>query len=414
MTGAADRLLDGIVAGRYRVIKQLGAGGMGAVYLAEKLAIRKQVALKVLLAEYASEPSVMARFEREAISAASIKHPNVVEVFDFGRLDDGAFFLEMEFLEGNDLDAEIARYRVLEPARAVQIAGVICRALAAAHKSGVVHRDMKPANVFLQRTPDGEEIVKVVDFGIAKSSTGLPAGASEKRLTRTGSVFGTPEYMSPEQANGEQVDSRSDIYAVGIILYKMLTGSVPFTGETMLAILSKHVETPVPPMRTFYGALAVSAELETVVACALEKQAGARYPSMSEFAQALAATPEAGAVSDGATAQPSPSGAAPPAARTGAVAPRARSSSRTLLFAALAFAGIVFLLALLAQRNIRGTESTNAASPSAPVPPSIPGRGTTSVAPASPSTANDKQKSTQPLCESMKDGIRMVGKCPNQ
>ncbi|HEV8247933.1 MAG TPA: serine/threonine-protein kinase, partial [Polyangiaceae bacterium] len=197
-----DPLIGTTVAGRYKVIKPLGEGGMGQVYLAEHVAIEKRIALKVLHAEYAHKGDIVARFQQEAISASRIKHPNVLDVFDFGQLDNGCFYLAMEFLEGNDLADEIQKNRVLEPHRGLRFALQICRALAAAHAKGVVHRDMKPENVFLQRTGDGEEIVKIVDFGIAQLRTNeeAAAGAKQRRLTRTGMIFGTPEYMAPEQA----------------------------------------------------------------------------------------------------------------------------------------------------------------------------------------------------------------------
>jgi serine/threonine protein kinase len=289
-----DPLIGRTVAGRYRVIELLGEGGMGAVYLAEHVAIQKQIALKVLHAEYASKGDIVTRFQQEAISASRIKHPNVLEIFDFGQLESGAFYLAMEFLEGNDLADEIQRHRVLDPARGLRIAQQICRALAAAHAKGVVHRDMKPENVFLERTPDGEEIVKIVDFGIALLRTNEEAAASSKRrrLTRTGMIFGTPEYMSPEQAGGKHADQRADVYAVGIILYEMFTGAVPFTGETFLGVLAKHLNDTAPPMSAVYPELGISLELQIVIQRALEKRPEERFQSMTEFARALGGTPE--------------------------------------------------------------------------------------------------------------------------
>ncbi|HEX5099503.1 MAG TPA: serine/threonine-protein kinase [Polyangiaceae bacterium] len=289
-----DPLIGKTVAGRYRVIKLLGEGGMGAVYLAEHVAIEKKIALKVLHAEYAAKGDIVTRFQQEAISASRIKHPNVLEIFDFGQLESGAFYLAMEFLEGNDLADEIQRHHVLEPARGLRFAQQICRALAAAHAKGVVHRDMKPENVFLQRTPDGEELVKIVDFGIAQLRTNEEAAASSKqrRLTRTGMIFGTPEYMSPEQAGGKHADQRADIYAVGIILYEMFTGAVPFTGETFLGVLAKHLNDTAPPMSAVYPELGISTELQTVIHRALEKRPEERFQSMNELSQALGRTPE--------------------------------------------------------------------------------------------------------------------------
>jgi len=295
MTESSDPLVGAVVAGRYRVIKLLGEGGMGAVYLAEHFAIEKKVALKVLHPEYATKGDIVTRFQQEAISASRIKHPNVLEVFDFGQLDSGSFFLAMEFLEGNDLADEIQKNRVLAPDVGLRYALQICRALAAAHAKGVVHRDMKPENVFLQRTADGEDIVKIVDFGIAQLRTNeeAAAGAKQRRLTRTGMIFGTPEYMSPEQAAGRHADLRADIYAVGIILYEMFTGAVPFTGETFLAVLARHLNDVPPAMSAVYPELGISPEFQAVILRALEKSPDARFQSMTELSQALGTTPEA-------------------------------------------------------------------------------------------------------------------------
>jgi eukaryotic-like serine/threonine-protein kinase len=294
MTASTDPLVGTVVAGRYKVIKQLGEGGMGAVYLAEHAAIEKKVALKVLHPEYATKGDIVTRFQQEAISASRIKHPNVLEVFDFGQLDDGSFFLAMEFLEGNDLADEIQKTRVLDGERGLRYALQICRALAAAHEKGVVHRDMKPENVFLQRTSDGEDIVKIVDFGIAQLRTNeeAAAGAKQRRLTRTGMIFGTPEYMSPEQAAGRHADQRADVYAVGIILYEMFTGAVPFTGETFLGVLAKHLNEVPPAMSAVYPDLLLSQEFQNVIYRALEKNPDERFQTMAELSRALQATPE--------------------------------------------------------------------------------------------------------------------------
>ncbi len=292
---AGDPLLGTTVAGRYKVIKLLGEGGMGQVYLAEHTAIEKRIALKVLRAEYAHKGEIVTRFQQEAISASRIKHPNVLDVFDFGQLENGCFYLAMEFLEGNDLADELQRARVLTAPRALPIAMQICRALAVAHSKGVVHRDMKPENVFLQRTGDGEEIVKIVDFGIAQlkpSNEEAAAASTHRRLTRTGMIFGTPEYMAPEQASGKHADLRCDIYACGIILFELFTGTVPFTGETFLGVLTKHLNEMPPAMRSVYPDLQLSPELEGVVMRALAKDPTQRYQTMSELAQALASTPE--------------------------------------------------------------------------------------------------------------------------
>jgi serine/threonine-protein kinase len=285
-----------IVAGKYRLLDVIGEGGMGVVYLAEHSLIEKRVALKVLRAEYSAKPDVVRRFQQEAISASRIKHPNVLDVFDFGQLEDGSFFLAMEYLQGRDLAAELSECTTVAPRRALRIALQMTRALAAAHARGVVHRDLKPENVFLHQTEEGDEIVKIVDFGIAqlKSKDDAAEGGPERRrrLTRTGMIFGTPEYMSPEQAAGRAVDLRSDVYAVGVMLYEMFSGAVPFTGATFMAVLSAHLTQPIPPMRHFCPELSISPELEAAVMHALEKDPDARYQSMRELATALQYTPE--------------------------------------------------------------------------------------------------------------------------
>ncbi|HEY0467239.1 MAG TPA: serine/threonine-protein kinase, partial [Polyangiaceae bacterium] len=297
MTTPNDALIGTLAAERYRVLKLLGEGGMGQVYLAEHIAIEKRVALKVLRAEFAGKGDIVTRFQQEAISASRIKHPNVLDVFDFGQLENGCFFLAMEFLEGNDLADELSRRRVLGVENGIRISMQICRALAAAHANGVVHRDMKPENVFLQRTVDGEEIVKIVDFGIAQlRSKDAAVVETKRRLTRTGMIFGTPEYMAPEQAGGKHADPRSDIYSVGIIMYEMFTGAVPFTGDTFLGVLAKHLSDPTPPMSAVYPALSISPSLQAVIMRALEKDPTIRYQTMLEFAQAISASSDAAAL----------------------------------------------------------------------------------------------------------------------
>jgi serine/threonine-protein kinase len=292
-----DPLIGHLVTGRYRVVKPLGEGGMGQVYLAIHEAIEKQVALKVLKPEYSAKEDIITRFQQEAISASRIKHPNVLEVFDFGTLDNGCAFLAMEFLQGNDVADELMRTGYLETSRALRIMLQVCRALAAAHRAGVVHRDMKPDNIFLLRTADGEEIVKIVDFGIAQlRNTEEEAAKSnnkpQRRLTKTGMIFGTPEYMAPEQAAGKKADQRVDVYACGIILFEMLTGAVPFTGDSFMAVLAAHLNDPAPSMMEFRPDLSISRELHEVVRRMLEKKPDARFQSMSELSNALLGTPE--------------------------------------------------------------------------------------------------------------------------
>ena len=267
---------------------------MGRVYLAEHEAIQKKVALKVLRSDFSNKPDIVERFQQEAISASRIKHPNVLDVFDFGQLANGCFFLAMEHLEGIDLADELQQKKSIDPKRGVRFALQMCRALGAAHGRGVVHRDMKPENVFLQRTDDGDEVVKILDFGIAQLRTAEEAAATEqkRRITRTGMIFGTPEYMAPEQATGKKSDLRVDVYAVGVIMFEMFTGAVPFSADTFMAVLNAHAYQPLPNMRSRFPDLAITPQLQLVIERALAKDPEQRFQSMNDFSAALLLTPE--------------------------------------------------------------------------------------------------------------------------
>ncbi|MCW5836460.1 MAG: serine/threonine protein kinase, partial [Labilithrix sp.] len=236
-----------MVADRYRIARVLGEGGMGVVYAAEHVLMRKEVAVKVLHAEMCTMPEVVARFEREAIAAAHIDHPNVAGATDFGRLPDGACYLVLELLRGTSLRDEIAK-GPLPLARALRIMRGIASGVAAAHAKGIVHRDLKPENVMLVDRDGDPDFVKVLDFGIAKVDASVAAApqAGSKVLTRIGSVFGTPEYMAPEQAVGDAVDARADLYALGVVLLEMLTGKCPFSGNA-LSILRERILSVGPP-----------------------------------------------------------------------------------------------------------------------------------------------------------------------
>ncbi|MEM1414713.1 MAG: protein kinase, partial [Myxococcota bacterium] len=229
-----DPLLGTVVDGRYRIDARLGEGGMGVVYGVTHVSLGKRFALKVLRRDYARDETVVERFVREARAASSIGHPSIVDIHDFGRLPDASTYFVMELLEGETLTARIRR-GALAPEETLHVVRQIASALSAAHASGIVHRDLKPDNVHLVTRGDDALTVKVLDFGIAK------VGGAHGKLTRTGTVFGTPYYMSPEQAAGQSVDGRTDVYALGVIAFEMLTGHVPFDGDTFMGILSKQM-----------------------------------------------------------------------------------------------------------------------------------------------------------------------------
>jgi serine/threonine-protein kinase len=292
---AADPLIGTTLDGRYRVLRVRGEGGMGIVYEGEHTLIERRVAIKVLRDDFCRRPEAVERFRREAKSASRIGHPNIVDVLDFGETAGGASYFVMEMLEGKDLADVLAKTGALSPTRAVAIIHQCCLALAAAHDKGIVHRDLKPENILLVERDGSRDFVKIVDFGVAKMSElewNLDAQPKRSKLTRTGVVFGTPEYMSPEQAGGLLPDHRVDIYALGVTLYELLTGRVPFEGSTFMSVLSKHANKPVPLLSEVNPALEVSAELESLVYCAMRKERDERFQSMQEMAASLAETPE--------------------------------------------------------------------------------------------------------------------------
>ncbi len=262
-----------VLLGRYEVGRLLGAGGMAEVYEGHDRLLARRVAVKVLLAQYAHDPAFLARFRREAQAAASLSHPNIVAVFDTGSEDD-IWFIVMEYVAGRTLKDVIRTEGALYWARAAEIAADVAGALSAAHARGIVHRDIKPGNVML--TTDGK--VKVMDFGIARASA-VPS------ITQTAAVVGTAQYIAPEQAQGLEVDARTDVYALGCCLYEMLTGQVPFTGPTPVAIAYRHVrEDPTPPRMLNPD---VPVPLEQVCLKAMAKRPEDRYQTALEMRQDL-------------------------------------------------------------------------------------------------------------------------------
>jgi len=285
---SADPLLSQLVAERYRVIRKLGEGGMGSVYLAEHVVIEKKFALKVLAPELARRSDLVARFLQEARSASRIGHENVIDISDFGQTGDGLVYIAMEYLDGKDLGEIVRSKGAMTWTEARDIVLQICRALRAAHDKGIVHRDMKPENIFLIHREGQPHFVKILDFGIAKVMGLDPNGP---RLTRTGMIFGTPEYMAPEQAEGKDTDHRADIYAVGCILYHLITGQTPFIAESFMTMLTKHLmEDPVPPS-VRRPDLTISPEMDALVLKALEKDRDKRWQSMAELVEAVSVCP---------------------------------------------------------------------------------------------------------------------------
>jgi serine/threonine-protein kinase len=281
-----DPLLGQTLAGRYQILRKIGEGGMGIVYEAVHVVIEKRVALKVLREDFSHRPDVVERFRQEAKSASRIGHEHIIDISDFGVTPSGAHFFVMELLHGCDLAEELERRGALPARRAIEIVLQCTRALGAAHAKGIVHRDMKPENVFLMQRDTGEDFVKIVDFGIAKMSD-IETGGPGKRLTKTGMIFGTPEYMSPEQAGGKELDHRVDVYALGVILYELVTGRVPFVGDTFMGILTQHMFEQVPPLRVTNPGCSAPPELEATIRKAMAKSADERQRSMDELGAEL-------------------------------------------------------------------------------------------------------------------------------
>ena len=308
---AGDPMLGRVIAGRFTVLARLGAGAMGTVYRAKQARIGREVAIKILRSDRALDEASRGRFLREARANSLLTSPNTVTVFDFGADDNGDFYLAMELLEGESLGQRIRRQGRLDAASAVETALQALRSLAEAHAKGIIHRDLKPDNLFYARSysgnrtqAPGDEIVKVLDFGVAKMMHADAELAMSAIETQAGTVFGTPRYMSPEQAQGRALDTRSDLYSLGVILYQMLTGRPPFTDDDAVVVMARHIKTPPRPMSEVAPEAAVPAELEAVVMKALSKDPDQRPPNADamalELGQALElAGPAASPVSSG-------------------------------------------------------------------------------------------------------------------
>jgi serine/threonine-protein kinase len=276
---ATDRMIDRVINGKFKIIRKLGQGGMGAVYLAEQLGIGHRVALKFLKAEFSTDPEIARRFLNEAKSYARVAHPNAVALHDFGQDDEGNLFIAMEYCEGVDLKKVIAQQGRLPLLEATEVVLQVAEVLANAHEKGVIHRDLKPENIMIRRGIRGVH-AKVLDFGIARL---MDAGT---KLTVAGAIAGTPRYMSPEQVEGREVDLRADIYSLGIVLFEALTGTQPFDGATIAEILRKQALEPMPHLKDRASDLDYP-ELDAVIQKACAKKRDERWPDMLTFANAL-------------------------------------------------------------------------------------------------------------------------------
>ncbi len=373
----SDSLVGQVLGGKYRVMARVGEGGMGALYMAQHTELGRPVAVKVLVEKLSKDEKYLRRFQQEAKLAASLNHPNVTHVYDYGQLESGAPYLVMDYLEGKTLAALLQERGYLSVAASLPIFQQICKGLAHAHGRGLVHRDLKPSNIMLTES-DGERIAKVLDFGIAKEVD------NTQHLTQTGELFGSPLYMSPEQCSGTQIDARSDIYSIGCLLYEVLSGNVPLRGDTIVQTIFKHMNELPPPIKEVCPPANVSPAVEEVIRKAMAKNRDDRYQTVGEMSEALAravsgaASAPAPAVAAGGTAASAvaPATAAPfedktvvditggGTAKSGAAASESPATSSksggivispiagiAILLAAFALLGAVALIVGVAGRN---------------------------------------------------------------
>jgi len=326
-------LVGSILADRYHVIRRIGEGGMGQVYLAEHVKMKRKSAVKVLHQGMVHDPDAISRFNREASNASQIQHPNVAAIYDFGETPEGLIYLAMEFVDGEPLTKIIERHGALTAARAADIGEQVASALEAAHDMGIIHRDLKPDNIMIARGRAGEDVAKVVDFGIAKAME-----ADDQKVTKTGLAIGTPEYMSPEQLGGDQLDSRTDIYSLGLVTFNMLTGQLPFPSVVSREALIMRLTEKPRTLAEIRNDVVWPAELQTVMDKALANHPADRYQHVSQFGRelvtAVAMMPESAFTSTG-TLELSP---IPHAAKTearplggGAAGRRDRTNDQLLL-----------------------------------------------------------------------------------
>ena len=278
---ASDFQTGHVFGDRFRVERLIAAGGMGFVYLATDLEQQQLVALKIMRSALQRDPVAIKRFKREVRTIKRLMHPNTIELIDYGVTEDGFMFLVMEWLHGKDLREIMRIKRRLSPITTTRVALQVAWSLSEAHMKGIIHRDLKPENIFIMHNPGPHLRIKVVDFGLAKVVSGPECG---EQITRGGVVCGTPEYMSPEQAKGETLDGRSDIYALGCVMYAMLEGDAPFRGKKALDVAMMHINKPFPQLNE-----KVPAALREIIMKCVEKRSADRYQNVNELASALEA-----------------------------------------------------------------------------------------------------------------------------
>ncbi len=420
-----DPLVGTMLDDKYHVDKRLAQGGMGIVYLGTHTLLQRQVAIKILNPYFVGDDALVGRFLREARTAAAVRHDHIVDVMDVGRTPDGLVYIVMEYLDGEDLSSYIARGALPIPA-AVDVASQVCEALEVAHAKGVVHRDLKPANIFLVRKPDGRAHVKLLDFGISKMG-----GEGAHALTGTGEVIGTPLYMSPEQAQSGATRSESDLYSLGVILFEMVTGNVPFTHPERLRVLAMHA-TELPPSP---GALRpdLPPALERVILGLLEKDPADRCPTATALRAALDAIATSGSSGEappldwgptmvGAPPQPEPAGFAFPATRviepsaapkipppgTPVTGPRKKKEPAWLWPGVAAFCGVL----VLSIGGIVLSSGPDEAGPSPVVPVRVPAAATSAPSPRTSAPATSAPGTTAAAAAEDEVTVRIVSDPP--
>ncbi|HMY16988.1 MAG TPA: protein kinase [Polyangium sp.] len=275
-----------ILGGQFQILQKIGSGGMGSVYKAAQPAMNRMVAVKILHPKLANRKDLVSRFRREARAMSHLTHPNTVKVLLYGELEDGSLYIVMEYLEGKNLNQSVRKEGPMAAERAVPIMIQVCGALQEAHSQGIVHRDLKPENIFLSTNGGLRDFPKVLDFGLAKV-TERELRPGSVMLTQEGMVFGTPEFMSPEQAQGKTLDARSDIYSLAVILYEMLTGKLPFDARTPMEYIQHHITKPPLHLDQRVPGKMFPPGLGDALAKALEKRPEDRYPTAAHFAEAL-------------------------------------------------------------------------------------------------------------------------------